>query len=395
MTGNLAELGSHVDILTGYPFRSAGFTKDPDAVRLLRGDNVVQGKLRWSGVKRWAEPERDVAERYALRIGDVVLAMDRPWIEAGLKAAAVRTEDVPSLLVQRVARLRATNGLRQDFLRYLIASKAFTQHVLGVQTGTAVPHISAGQIRAFKFELPSERTQRSIAEVLGALDDKIDVNTRVAGGARRLAVAELARVADDCEWIPLGDVAVHRKSSVDPSKLDGNVQLYSIPSYDRDQLPGVEPASTIKSNKLAVPDRAVLVSRLNPRIPRVWFALPAPELPAMCSTEFLVLEPLEGLSRGALFAACAQPEVANEFTQRAGGTSGSHQRIKPADALSVPVPVSENDALGETLTALLEGSVHARREATTLSELRDALLPKLMSGEIRVGDAEELVEAWS
>ena len=83
-----------------------------------------------------------------------MLAMDRPWIEAGLKFAALTDQDVPALLVQRVARLRGSKSLDTKFLRYLVATQAFTDYVLAVQTGTAVPHISANQIRAFKFNLP-------------------------------------------------------------------------------------------------------------------------------------------------------------------------------------------------------------------------------------------------
>src|SRR5690606_31670438 len=104
--------------------------------------------------------------------GDVVLAMDRPWIEAGLKYAQLRDEDVPCLLVQRVARLRARDSLDQRFLGYLIGSPRYSEYVLAVQTGTAVPHISGQQICDFQFPLPALRDQRAIASVLGALDDK-------------------------------------------------------------------------------------------------------------------------------------------------------------------------------------------------------------------------------
>ena len=80
--------------------------------------------------------------------------MDRPWIEAGLKFSAVRTVDLPALLVQRVARLRGSTRLDTRFLNYVIGCRDFTEHVISVQTGTAVPHISARQIKEFEFLLP-------------------------------------------------------------------------------------------------------------------------------------------------------------------------------------------------------------------------------------------------
>ena len=61
-------------------------------IRLLRGDNIAPGRVRWDGVKRWSRENAVGLERYALEPGDVVLAMDRPWIPAGLKVAQVQAE---------------------------------------------------------------------------------------------------------------------------------------------------------------------------------------------------------------------------------------------------------------------------------------------------------------
>src|SRR5262249_46232596 len=113
-------LGDEVDLLTGYPFQSKDYTTAIDGIRLLRGDNVVQGRFRWDGVKLWPGSRTSEVAAYQLHKGDVVLAMDRPWIEAGLKYAAVGEDDLPCLLVQRVARLRAGARLDKGFLRYLI-----------------------------------------------------------------------------------------------------------------------------------------------------------------------------------------------------------------------------------------------------------------------------------
>lgn len=182
-------LRDHITLLTGYPFKSEFYTERPDGVRLVRGDNVVQGQLRWDNVKRWPLYRIDEAKGYELREGDVVLAMDRPWIEAGLKYARIGPDDVPSLLVQRVACLRAKDGLDQGYLFYLIGSHRFTDHVLSIQTGTAVPHISGPQILQFRYRPLPLDSQRAIAAVLGSLDDKIEQNRRTARALERLARA--------------------------------------------------------------------------------------------------------------------------------------------------------------------------------------------------------------
>ena len=172
----LVRLGDVVDLTTGFPFASQQYTDDPTAPRLLRGDNVGQGAIRWDGAKRWPAPAADGLDAYWLREGDVILAMDRPWIEAGLKYAYVRQSDLPALLVQRVARLRGSDRLDTGFLRYVIAGRGFTDFVTGIQTGTAVPHISGGQIQGYRFPLPPLAEQRRIAGILSALDDKIELN---------------------------------------------------------------------------------------------------------------------------------------------------------------------------------------------------------------------------
>lgn len=187
-------LGNHVDLLTGFPFKSACYTDRPDDVLVLRGDNVGQGRLRWDGAKRWPRKELNQYAQFELRPGDVILAMDRPWIEAGLKWAWIRPNDDKPLLVQRVARMRGINGLLTEYLRYLIGSPAFTNHVSSITTGVNVPHISARDIKAFQFELPPLGVQRRIAGILSAYDDLIEVNTR-----RIDILEEMARRLFD-EW---------------------------------------------------------------------------------------------------------------------------------------------------------------------------------------------------
>src|SRR5579862_3599243 len=154
-------LGDHVDLITGNAFKSSGYTHSRDGIRLLRGDNVGQGRVRWDDAKYWSAEDILLYDKYQLQAGDVILAMDRPWIEAGLKYAELRSDDVPSLLVQRVARIRVLPTMDQRFLTYLIGSPKFTAYILGIQTGTAVPHISGRQIQDFEFVLPCPSDQKA------------------------------------------------------------------------------------------------------------------------------------------------------------------------------------------------------------------------------------------
>jgi type I restriction enzyme S subunit len=161
-------LGAEIDLLAGFAFKSAQYTDSDDSVRLLRGDNIIQGALRWDDVKKWSASDTAEYERYQLCVGDVVLAMDRPWVKAGLKRAQISSDDLPCLLVQRTARLRGNGSLDNQFLFYLIGSDAFIRHILGVQTGIGVPHISGQQIKDFHFLKPPRKEQ---VRIVGQLDD--------------------------------------------------------------------------------------------------------------------------------------------------------------------------------------------------------------------------------
>lgn len=170
-------LGEHVDLLTGFPFRSSEFLEIP-GVRLARGDNVKRGFFDWSDgkAKYWPSVSAEL-EQYLLEPGDVLIGMDGSRV--GENWVRVTESDLPCLLVQRVARLRARLTLDQRFLRFLVGVPAFSAYVKAVHTGTSIPHISGEQIRRFPIVLPPLREQKAIACILGALDDKIDLNRRM------------------------------------------------------------------------------------------------------------------------------------------------------------------------------------------------------------------------
>ncbi len=167
--GEPQPIGRHVELLSGFAFKSGGYTDDPEDVRLIRGDNIVQGAFRWDGVKRWPKRERSVYARYELAADDVLIAMDRTWVSAGIKYAVVDEEALPSLLVQRVARLRTKSTVLSSFLAFCIGSKLFERYVLDIQTGLGVPHVSGKQLEAFEVPVPDLEAQRDFVERIEAI----------------------------------------------------------------------------------------------------------------------------------------------------------------------------------------------------------------------------------
>ena len=161
---DIFQLGRLIELLTGFPFKSEGFTQDADDIRLLRGVNIAPGKVRWNDIVGWPVRDRPSYLPFELHAGDIVLGMDRPIIQSGVRVATIEESDLPSLLLQRVARIRPKRKLRADFLILLLAGKSFSVYLTPIFTGISVPHLSPEQIRLFRFALPGVMEQEKIVE---------------------------------------------------------------------------------------------------------------------------------------------------------------------------------------------------------------------------------------
>ena len=181
MSWQRKKLGDIADLIVGFAFKSQHFLDASECgVRLVRGDNVQQGFLRWGDkAKKWNSSDYEDFRRYQLEKDDVLLAMDRPIVGGGLKLAWVKELDLPCLLVQRVTRIRGAENLaRTNFLRYVLSTPAFLGHIESVTTGANIPHISGKDIASFELRLPPLAEQDRIVETLSAYDDLVEANLR-------------------------------------------------------------------------------------------------------------------------------------------------------------------------------------------------------------------------
>jgi type I restriction enzyme, S subunit len=155
------------DMITGFPFKSAQYADNAQHTRLCRGINVLPDRIEWKQVARWPEITPELRS-YQIDEDDILIAMDRPWIAEGFKIARVKPTDIPSLLVQRVARIRAGNQILPRILFEVLSSKAFATHC--TPTETTVPHISPIEIREYEFELPYMKEQKKIDSILAGIE---------------------------------------------------------------------------------------------------------------------------------------------------------------------------------------------------------------------------------
>ncbi len=195
---NSTRVGDCVEFLNGYAFKSQWFQST--GIRLVRNVNVGHGRLDWINEARIPEDRAGEFARFCLRVGDIVLSLDRPLINTGLKVARVNKGDLPCLLLQRVAKVELRNDklVPAYFLTWL-QSPRFTD-AIDPGRSKGVPHISTRQVESMEFNLPSVAEQhRIVAKVdeLMKLCDALEAGlARERAEADRLFDAVVARLTE-------------------------------------------------------------------------------------------------------------------------------------------------------------------------------------------------------
>src|SRR5205814_1079786 len=112
-------IGDYVRFQTGFAFKSEWFSEN--GVRLARNANVSHGMLDWTETVRVSIERRAEFARFELQEGDILVSLDRPVISTGVKVAQVIKQDLPALLLQRVARARFQGNelIPEYFFRWL------------------------------------------------------------------------------------------------------------------------------------------------------------------------------------------------------------------------------------------------------------------------------------
>lgn len=375
---------------------------------------------------------------YVLSRGDLVVTMtdlSKAADTLGYAAIIPESKGVIWLHNQRVGLVEIkTDAVDKGFLHYLMRGPEYRHWVVSTATGSTVKHTSPGRICDFEFLLPSKIEQKRIGNILSMLEDRVsllhETNATLEAIAKTLfkswfvdfdpvhAKAEgrqpdgldattaalfpdsfeesdLGRIPKEWRIGVYGDFAKQHKGSVNPlSHPDTFFEHYSIPAFDNGQMPVSEFGSEIKSNKAKVPYDAVLLSKLNPHIPRVWLPVNT-GAHAICSTEFLVFVPGNGASKEFIYCAFTTDHFKSIFCQLVTGTSNSHQRVKPDGVASLTTVIPPSTVLwafSDSVRPLFERVGHNRQQAHTLVQLRDTLLPRLISGQLRLPEAEEQIQ---
>ncbi|MDO1484658.1 Type I restriction enzyme specificity protein MG438 [Rhodococcus rhodochrous] len=295
------------------------------------------------------------------------------------KLGIVRT---PAASNQAACGLIADSSLCDSrFLFYLLLNDR--QRLESLSTGAAQQNLSVGAIRKLEYDLPELSQQRAIAEVLGALDDKIAANRKLIDQLRSLSQTLFRHVmVQDSVVVKFGEVAeFHNRKRIPLSAIERESMRGAVPYYGAAGVFGyVNRALFDEIVVLIGEDGSVVTDDGRPVTQYIWgpawvnnhaHVVTGTNL----STEILLLA-IERANIEMLVTGAVQPKL----------SMGNLKRLE----LAVPGP-SERIRLDDRIQPMFAMIRSLSGESRHLGDLRDALLPRLMSGKLRVRDAEDVV----
>ena len=419
---------------------TASADEKPVGPKFLRITDIVQDSFDWKTVPYVSIGAKD-REKYALANGDIVIA--RTGATTGVSRYISSPPDC--VFASYLIRIRAKTGVDPRYLGYLLKTSEYKAHIYAVAFEKAAqPNASAKVLTELDVNVLPEPEQRNVSAVLGALDDKIELNRRM-----NETLEEMARALFRDWFVDFGPTRRQIDGATDPAAIMG----HAFPAEKAATLAPLFPAKlgdnglpegwrkgalqdfgTIKNGfafkskdwrdegipvvkiknvkprlvsldgaafidpelarekerfRLAAGDILVGMTGYVGEVGRVPDVKPLPMLNQRVGQ--IVAEYCEGFSPF-LFAATRQPEFKEHAIARSHGSAQANVSSKDLGLFSLAKSCFETvREFDEVASPLFERMQIADTENQTLAEMRDLLLPKLMSGEIRLKDAEAMV----
>ena len=385
------------------------------------GELFAHPRLRAVPMKRLelSESEND---RFLITAGDLLFARRSLVAEGAGKCCAVLNVDEPTTFESSIIRARP-DPTRADYLYlyYFFNSALGLYHLDTIRRQVAVAGITGSDLTNLDIPVPPLPEQRAIAHILGALDDKIELNRRMNEtleamaralfkswfvdfdpvrakmAARdtglpkhlanlfpdRLVDSELGKIPEGWEAGALGDIAFSPRRSVKPASLDGETPYIGLEHMPRHSiaLTEWEKVGKVTSNKSIFEKGEVLFGKLRPYFHKVGTA----PVDGVCSTDVVVI--VSKATEWSAFAlACVSSVKFVSYTNQAStGTKMPRTSWKIMGDYRMCLPTSPvARAFQNVAHPILEHIIANIHESRTLASLRDTLLPKLVSGEVRV-----------
>jgi type I restriction enzyme S subunit len=422
-------------IQTG-PFGSQLHASDyvPVGIPSVMPVNIGDNRIVEDGIMRITEADATRLSRHRLQVGDIVYSR-RGDVE---RRALVREPQAGWLCGTGCLKVRLGKGIADPlFASLYLGHPAVRQWIVQHAVGATMPNLNTEIMSAIPFALPPLAEQKRLAHILGTLDDKIELNRRMNATLEAMSrvifkswfvdfdpvrqktagqqpVGMDAQTAalfpdsfDDSEigevpkgWTvqPISELAEiaggSTPSTREPQFWDGGVHRWATPK----DLSNLQvPVLLETERRLTVSGVAQITSGLLPigtvllssRAPIGYLAIA--EAPVAINQGFIAMKPADGVSH--LFLLRWTAASHDEIVSRANGST--FLEISKSNFRPIPVvrpTQAVMDAFHERAFPLFRRVVACERESRSLAALRDTLLPKLLSGEIRVPQAEEAIE---
>lgn len=432
MTTNLKEQGYRAKWPTvrlgDYVNASLGKMLDAKKNKGLPCPYLGNSNVRWGSFQlndlELMKFEEGEEERYGVRDGDLIVC------EGGEPGrCAVWKEQIPNMKIQKALhRIRPKNGLNNYYLFYWFMLAGRTGALEPFFTGTTIKHLTGKALNELQVMLPPLAEQRAIARILGTLDDKIELNRKqnetLEAMARalfkawfvdfepvrakmegrwqrgqslpglpahlydlfpdRLVESELGEIPEGWREGALGDVAMQSRRSVRPSEIKEGTPYIALEHMPRRciALAEWELANGLESNKCEFQRGDILFGKLRPYFHKVGVA----PIAGVCSTDIVVIAPKLPMWFGFVLAHVSSDTFVEHTNAGSTGTKmPRYEVVLPNEGVAV--------AFNKHLQAVSKDIITKIHESKSLANLRDVLLPKLISGELRIPDAQRIVSS--
>jgi len=329
------------------------------------------------------------------------------------KVSLIRKDDPKGIISQALLILRPdTNIMTSKYLYYFISSFKGYHSLVSVSSGSVQVNIAKRSvIESIELLVPPVAEQRAIAAILGALDDKIELNTQMNETLEAMAQALFKSWFVDFEPfrdqgmqdsplgpIPrgwrlgsVGEIAINERRGADPSTLPDDTPYIGLEHMPRGSivLDAWESVANVTSNKFAFKRREILFGKLRPYFRKVGIAF----IDGVCSSDILVIRPTATRWFSFLICQLSRKEFIDYTDAVSSGTKMPRVNWLEMAKYKLPLPVPEMAYMFDQHVRPLVDRMEANTlESRTLAAIRDILLLKLLSGEIRVKDTKKFVE---
>ena len=278
------------------------------------------------------------------------------------------------------------------FLSYALACA----DISGYLTGSAQPKLSKAALDSIRLWLPDVAGRKAIADVLGALDDKIAANGRSCDLLSQLSKAVFRQAVAGGSAVAVSDVASLVTRGIAPKYVESDGVVVLNQKCIRDQIINIAPARltevfTKRTDKMLMRNDVLVNSTGQGTLGRAarWLH----PIEATVDSHITIVR-FDSSLVDPVCAGYALVQLESQIEGLAEGSTGQTElRRDLVAALSLEVPQGAHQrAVSERLTSLDDCAMQLRVESERLAATRDELLPLLMSGRVRVRHAENVVE---